>query len=98
VVLASHDGNGKEEAYLAAAVGGVAALSAEFFGEVGAFGEGAIWVAVGVVIAGVGLGEVRVCMCGSEEGIVRHRRERRVRPWQRSHGARPWVGWRSWRG
>jgi hypothetical protein len=50
--------------YLAATVRGMAALSAEFFGKVGAFGEGAVWVAVGVVVAGAGLGEVRMCMCG----------------------------------
>jgi hypothetical protein len=39
----------------AAAVGGVAALGTEFFGEVGALGEGAVGVAVGVRVVGGGL-------------------------------------------
>jgi hypothetical protein len=39
----------------AAAVGGMAALGTEFFGKVGAFGEGTVGVAVGVGVAGGGL-------------------------------------------
>lgn len=74
----------------------MAALSTEFLGEFGALGEGAVRVAVCVVITGR-LVRISSTTTGIEMWLFSRfrRHETHGRLWLRSPSAHPWASWRS---
>lgn len=76
----------------------VAALGTELFGELRALSEGAIGVAVWVLLEYSSAKEYRRGVWEGKPQTWCWSRGKHGHPWLRSRGARPWGGWRSWQG